>query len=362
MPQLFPQTWRDAMTDEYWQELCARHKGTGLTYQDQQYVSDMLGSPVTLSTIQRQMNRFYNEKNGIEAIDNAPSTTPPDTDTDLALWRDWLAFCEEKQPLLTVSHACDIHSPYHDPYSLELYYKLLGVIQPDLIVVGSDFADFATLSSFPLDPTMYQDRSVLRGFMRDWQDFIANVISVSPHSKLVWLYGNHEDRIFRHLMSDAQVYSDIVLEKFTEIIRHGGRVWYLGEVDCVRVGYLQIEHGNRHNEHVAKSRLWDLGGQINVMAGHVHRQTHYALHGADYTVQGITSGGLCPTEPHYQQRGRTAQRRRWQQGTAFASMNIRHPHVTFENLLFVNDSTTKYTIARGQEFNVTKRHYSIKGA
>lgn len=140
--------------------------------------------------------------------------------------------------------------------------------------------------------------------------------------------------------SDAPGYKKRVVKDFINIIRCGGRVKWLGMVDHVRMGPLQVEHGNRHNDGVTKSRLIDEGGQVSLWFGHVHKRNFYEISGADYSVNAISSGCLCPTTPHYAHEGQsTRSGRKWTQGTAIAQFNLNERLVHFENVQFEDVGT-----------------------
>ena len=42
---------------------------------------------------------------------------------------------------MTVMHMCDVHEPFSDPQAVDLFMIVAEQAQPDVIVVGSDFAD-----------------------------------------------------------------------------------------------------------------------------------------------------------------------------------------------------------------------------
>ncbi len=123
---------------------------------------------------------------------------------------------------------------------------------------------------------------------------------------LVYIYGNHEWRILRYLEEQAPKLRRTVMRIWKEIIQQDGEVLYLGEVDWVRLGPLLIMHGNRANQNPAKSIFNDVGGQVCVQFGQVHRLDEYRKRGEDFDAWAVASGCLCQY-PHYQ-RGRQRSR------------------------------------------------------
>ncbi len=61
-----------------------------------------------------------------------------------------------------------------------------------------------------------------------------------------------------------------ITKTFINGIKCNGDVCIWAKLDHVRIGPLSVEHGVRHNDHVAKARLLDEGGQVSIMMGHVH--------------------------------------------------------------------------------------------
>jgi hypothetical protein len=148
----------------------------------------------------------------------------------------------------------------------------------------------------------------------------------------VFILGNHEARLWRYLHRNAPGLRHTVVNRFIDIVRCGGKVYWLGEVDKVRIGNLTVMHGNRANQHAAKSILEDAGYQVNVMFGHVHRLTSAAKIGAHYQVQAISSGCLRQTPAHYNRF--VSPTHVEQQGTCIADVALLGHEVQFNNLLY----------------------------
>lgn len=235
----------------------------------------------------------------------------------------------------TVMHMADMHFPYqHDP-ALDVTYQLVKHVWPQFIVVGSDAFDFAMLSSFPQDADERQAGDALDMLQIPWNAHIDALKRAAPAATLVFILGNHEARLWRFLNERAPEVRHTVIRRFIEIVRAGGRVLWMGEVDAVRFGPLKVIHGNRHNQHVAQSLLQDTGFQLNVMAGHVHRLTFANKRGDDFPVSAITSGCLCRWPSPYMKRKTPTQK--WMLGTAIAEINLRGRDTHLDNLEYQLD-------------------------
>jgi UDP-2,3-diacylglucosamine pyrophosphatase LpxH len=269
-------------------------------------------------------------------------------------WITWLsdkATSANKE--LQVMHLCDIHAPFHDPYAIDLAFQMVEKAQPDVVVVGSDFADLYLTTHFDIDPDLAQYDDELNCLEEHWNPFINRLKKAAPNAVNLFIWGNHEQRLIRKLWKDAKQFRKRLLGNFRDIVKNNGSVWYLGEnVNHVRIGPLQVEHGSRYNEHVVKSRLYDEGAQISLMMGHVHKRNFYEIQGADFAVNGISSGCLCPTDPHYA-FGTAQSGRKWVQGTAVASFALDEREVLFENNKFADVGTKKVTRFRGERLETS---------
>lgn len=278
----------------------------------------------------------------------SPTPAPPLTDikqidpsTDQEAWLERLCALRDKRHV-TAMHLHDIHAPFHDVAALALAYQLVERSKPDVIVVGSDQADFALLSSFSTDPDL---AATAEDELHDFRNFhhahIAELKRRAPDAALVWIYGNHEARIVRHVGQQAPGLRRFILDGFTSIIRAGGDVYYLGEVDHVRLAPLCIMHGRRIGEGAAKAHLKMVNHQMWVQFGHTHKRLSYTPPGGDYPVGAEGAGCLCSLQPHYE-RG-YAVGIDWQQGTSVMDIDLQGRDVDITNLLFQRDGERIWT-------------------
>lgn len=236
----------------------------------------------------------------------------------------------------SVMHMCDIHVPFQHAPALDVTYQIAAHIQPRFIVVGSDFFDFSSLSTFPQEADDAERDDALDAIESPWNAHIHALNKAAPRATFAFILGNHERRLFDYINRQAPQIRRTVWRRFTDIVRCGGRVLWLGEVDAVRFGPLRVMHGNRHNQHTAESLLQDARHQLNVMAGHVHRLTYANKRGEDFAVSAVTSGCLCHyPAPYHKRKTPTA---RWMLGTAIAEVNLRGRDVHIDNLEYQLDA------------------------
>jgi hypothetical protein len=268
-----------------------------------------------------------------------------DLDTDQGEWVRCLHQLASRKRVATVMHLADVHFPFQHGPALEVTYQLIEEAQPDIIVVGSDAFDFAMLSHFSHDADLNESEpDVLKEAERYWREFILRIRLVAPNAILVWIWGNHDQRLMKYLNDEAPKLRITTMEKFVEIVRCDGEVLYIGYTDYVRIGPLVVQHGYRTALNAAKNQLLDAGGQISTMAGHVHRTSEYEVRGEDFTVRSIVSGCLT-NYPHYQ-KGRR-QGAKWQLGTCVATVDFYSREVDFENLVYQMDDHSVWARFRG---------------
>lgn len=209
-----------------------------------------------------------------------------DMETDQGKWLEALHDLAAGKRYITVMHLADIHFPFENKAALEVVYQLIKHVQPDVIVVGSDAADFALISTFAQDPDLNEETSdVLDEFDEHWTPFIHRVHEAAPLATLVYIWGNHERRIKKFLAERAPKFRKRILRDYVDIVRVGGRVLYLGFVDAVRMGPLVVQHGVRTGPTAAKMQASDGGFQTSIMSGHVHTPSEFELRGQDYRIQ-----------------------------------------------------------------------------
>lgn len=251
--------------------------------------------------------------------------------TDQKQFIQHLQALRDTEQYVAVMHLCDIHFPYHHQPSLDVTYQLVKHVQPHLIAVGSDAGDFSLLSTFINDPDeATTDADVLDEFERYWAEHIRRVRKSAPDAVLFFLIGNHEKRIYDYIMRLAPPIRNTVWRRFVEVVKQSGQVLWLGETDTARIGPLLVTHGTKAGQNPARALWEEAGGQVSVMAGHVHRLSYYGKRGEDYMTEAITSGCLTNYAPYHKRQRHS----KWQLGTAIAEVNLQGREVHFENLKF----------------------------
>lgn len=160
----------------------------------------------------------------------------------------------------------DTHVPYHDPRSWKLALQVIKQIRPHKVVIIGDFADFYAVSDHDRDP--------MRKDSLEWEVECVNAeldrLEELMDRDVVFIEGNHEDRLRRYLWKKApQLFGVTDVKRLFRLdqrgwihrpYRHG---WKYGNVTY------KHDVAGRSGKHAAAQSLADFGG--NVVIGHTHR-------------------------------------------------------------------------------------------
>jgi hypothetical protein len=258
------------------------------------------------------------------------------------------------QPFTRISHAADLHFPYHDEAALDLYLICVMKYQPDIIVVGSDAFDFPSISTFAPNPDLTDD-DALETVRPYWQDFIGRLRKAAPAATLVFIMGNHEQRLWRFVCNQAPQVRKTLMRAFVDLVRQGGEVLWLGMTGQVDIGSLTVAHGSKKlstlRKYGAFNQLDKLRYQRHISAGHAHRLQSATIRGPEHIVESAISGCLCRLTPHYNISNEYSD---WVQGSAFWTVHNASDIAWQHNLKFDTIGHRLYTMLGGEILSVTK--------
>jgi len=91
--------------------------------------------------------------------------------------------------------------PYHDERALDLVIQIAQAVEPDRIVLLGDLLDLAELSlKFARRPEQIYTVQPALEALHAW---LVRLRKAAPHADIVYLEGNHEDRLTRYLAAKA---------------------------------------------------------------------------------------------------------------------------------------------------------------
>lgn len=213
----------------------------------------------------------------------------------------------------------DLHIPYHDPFAVELAVRIVGVYQPDIIIVNGDALDFYDVSAYDKNP-----EQVRNGGLQNELNGLGEVLGELQRAKpaecvLMYLPGNHEDRLRRYLWRHSELFGLRVLELPTllELDRYG--VQYYPDEVALANGHLIVKHGTLVRKAGGMSALAELEAEkyaVSTITGHTHRIGSVMVRTRNALIGGWEGGCLCNLHPEY------VRNPNWQQGVTLVTESV----------------------------------------
>lgn len=169
------------------------------------------------------------------------------------------------EPILFVP---DSHFPYQDKRAWSLMIKVGKYIKPAHILIQGDFMDCAPVSSHSKDP-----RRILRlpAEIAATKSGLSDLESLGAKN-LVYIAGNHEDRLERYLKDKAPDLIDFV--NIPDLLDLSKRGWeYVPYKSHYKLGKLFVTHDTGTAGPTAHSKALN-DFQNNVVIGHTHRMAY----------------------------------------------------------------------------------------
>lgn len=189
----------------------------------------------------------------------------------------------------------DIHFPYQDDKAIKAALNFIKTNPVDTIILNGDILDFYDVSSFDKDPDRINS---LQEEINLAQKFFKKLRDLSPNGRIVFVKGNHEQRIERYLKKHPELYSlDALklpnllgLDKFNIEYKDKG----------FKLGSLKIIHGDmvrKFSGYTARGELekHDSSG----ISSHTHRGAAYYYRTPERYLAWFESFCLCDLNPEY---------------------------------------------------------------
>lgn len=194
----------------------------------------------------------------------------------------------------------DIHIPYHSKKSLSAAISAGVDAKVDAVVLTGDQADFYELSRYDKDP---RKRPVVEE-MEMLRDFLTSLRGVFPTAKILYMDGNHEQRLVKYIQSKASALAGLkglTLPENLDFKTLG--IQHVTGMRGIKIGKLRIMHGHE---------LGNIGSSINpargaflkakspVIVGHCHRKSEHAENTLEgKSIPSWSMGCLCDLSPDY---------------------------------------------------------------
>ena len=180
-----------------------------------------------------------------------------------------------RQVLDTIVICSDQQARYDDRVTGEAFYSFLSDFRPTLLVNNGDLFDFESLGTFR--KTLVERASLMED-VRAGLDILMREAGASPRSRIILIEGNHEERLTRYLLDNAEALSTVPglqVSEFLDLEDLG--VEYVGPygkgIDWHGV---EIYHGalvRSDSAYTAKAEFLQTG--TSGVSGHTHRLGAY---------------------------------------------------------------------------------------
>ena len=194
----------------------------------------------------------------------------------------------------------DAHYPFENVPLIKAVMRFQADYNPHGIIIAGDWLDFYELSSFDKNPSR---KFSLQDELDLGHKSLERIRAISPEARIVFIAGNHEDRLRRWLWKNPGTSSlrDLTVKKQLGLKElEIDDLAYGSMVDLC--GFL-IEHGHRAAKSGAfpanVARLMAIERGTSGLCGHDHRSQVYRWADQRGSHTYINNGSLCLTTLEY---------------------------------------------------------------
>lgn len=210
----------------------------------------------------------------------------------------------------------DVHFPYHDRRSVELWLKVLKWFKPQAVDLLGDIDDADSTSRWA--EGYEATKSILEGGVTDTKNFLTDIHAIVPDADKHFFDGNHGwYRHEKYLLKNAPAVAGIIDPRTLYGATENNFSWHqYEEPPTRRYGDIYCHHGESISKHSAESVRNDvLNWGVSLMRGHSHRLGNYNITYpiTGQALRGFEIGNLCQSSLMDYDRSPN-----WQQGFAIA--------------------------------------------
>lgn len=198
----------------------------------------------------------------------------------------------------------DIHYPFHDERALEAAINHGIKFDPTILLLAGDIMDCHDLSDYDRDPRHRYtevELEMMSGEIRQFRKAFSK-------ARIVWMEGNHENRLQRYLLRKAPDLFGLPMLDIPGLLTMAGGadtmtgIEWINDSRIVRTGNLAHIHGHeyRGGGGVNPARWLFLKTGENTMMGHCHRTSEHSEPNQSRKQIGCWSTGcLSDLSPKY---------------------------------------------------------------
>lgn len=244
--------------------------------------------------------------------------------------------------------------PIHDEQALAVALAITRDARPDLVVLVGDNMDAAELGKYRITPAF---QATTQATVDRLGLLCAELRAAAPDARIVWIAGNHEERLPNYLLDNARAAFGLRKANAPEswpVLS----VPYLCHFDRYQIEYLpgypassfwindrlRVIHGDKVRSGGSTAHGYLATEKVSVIYGHIHRREYAARTREDRDgpkeIMAATPGclaridGVVPsTKGGTDLDGRPIQRHEdWQQGAAVVRYEPDDGRFTYENI------------------------------
>jgi hypothetical protein len=170
----------------------------------------------------------------------------------------------------------------HDPVAIDLFLALTKKLDPDLVVMVGDNLDLPEMGKYRLYPAFVRTTQAAIDYATE---LMFRVRAAAPSARIVWLAGNHEERLANYLLDNAVAAFGL---------RQGATpegwpvlsVPFLCRLDEMGIEFLEgypandfwinerlrVIHGDRVKSSGSTAHIYLNQHKTSVLYGHIHRR------------------------------------------------------------------------------------------
>ncbi len=160
----------------------------------------------------------------------------------------------------------DIHIPDHDPDALSWALRTGLALRPYKVILLGDVINFDPICRFPKPP---RAALTLQDELEAAQHVIRRIDQTFKAAKIVWLCGNHEERLTKYLWRNAPELADLQELALEHVLRVPVRWKVVPPMKMYREQGVFVFHGVRWSRTVLDYNLREYG--VSSVQGHSHR-------------------------------------------------------------------------------------------
>lgn len=197
--------------------------------------------------------------------------------------------------------------PTHDPLAIDCSIDLIDELKPDIVAMHGDNLDLPEMGKYRLSPAFQRTTQASIDYATT---IVARIRQAAPEARIVWLAGNHEERLVNYIIDNASaafglrrgnapddwpVLSVPFLCRFEDyaieyIPGYPAGVFWINEK-------LKIIHGTRVKSSGSTAHLYLANEKTSVLYGHIHRREWAELTRDDFdgpkTILAASAGCLA---------------------------------------------------------------------